>query len=153
MTSSMTSVGPKVGQLLKLLYLHQYFSYSIDQKLKKSEIPMTIFLVYRTSGITSGKKSLLRPQNGGHFENFEILNTASFWPQIWKDRPKLGQRSIFHGDDVIDDVTGWLQSCPLYSYIGQARSRSKLQGQCLVNTCEYHNRISRLYMPKEDLNR
>ena len=29
-----------------------------------------------TSGIPSGKKSLSRAQNGGHFENFEILNTA-----------------------------------------------------------------------------
>ena len=26
---------------------------------------------------TSGKKSLSRAQNGGHFEKFEILNTAS----------------------------------------------------------------------------
>ena len=34
-------------------------------------------------------KSLSWAQNGGHFENFEILNTASIWPQIWKDRPKL----------------------------------------------------------------
>ena len=32
-------------------------------------------------------KSLLRPENGGHFENFEILNTAAIWPQIRKDRP------------------------------------------------------------------
>ena len=31
-------------------------------------------------------KSLSRAQNGGHFE---ILNTASIWLQIWKDRPKL----------------------------------------------------------------
>ena len=34
-------------------------------------------------------KRLSRAQNGGHFENFEILNTASIWPQIWKDPPKL----------------------------------------------------------------
>ena len=61
--------------------------------------------------------------------------------------------SIFYGDDVIDDVTGWLQSCPLYSCLGEARSRGKLQGQCLANTCEYHNRISRLCMPKKDLKR
>ena len=35
------------------------------------------------------QKSLSRAQNSGHFENFEILNTASIWLQIWKDRPKL----------------------------------------------------------------
>ena len=52
-------------------------------------------------------KSLSRAQNGGHFSNLEILNTASIWPQIWKDRPKSYQKSIFHDDDVIDDVTGW----------------------------------------------
>ena len=40
-------------------------------------------------------KSLSRAQNGGHFENFEILNTASIWPQIWKDRPKLCHKKFF----------------------------------------------------------
>ena len=59
------------------------------------------------------RKSLSPAQNRGHFENFEILNTASIWPQIWKDRPKLCQKKkYFHDDDVIDDVTGWPQSRP-----------------------------------------
>ena len=40
-------------------------------------------------------KSLSRAQNGGHFENFEILNTASIWPQIWKERPKFCQKKYF----------------------------------------------------------
>ena len=57
-------------------------------------------------------KSLSRAQNGGHFENFEISNTASIWPQIWKDRPKLCLKKYFYDDDVIDDVTGWPQSRP-----------------------------------------
>ena len=56
MTSLMTSQDYKVGQNLKLIYLRQYLSYSIDQKLKMSEMLMAIFLVYSTSGITSGKK-------------------------------------------------------------------------------------------------
>ena len=90
----MTSPGHKIGQILKLIYLRQYFSYSVDQKLKMSEILMAIFLVYLTSGITSGKKNC-RAQNGSHFENFEILNTASIWPQIWKDRPKLCKKIVF----------------------------------------------------------
>ena len=42
--------------LLKLIYLRQYYSYSVDQKLKMSEMIMAIFLVYSTSGLTSGKK-------------------------------------------------------------------------------------------------
>ena len=56
MTSLMTSQDNKVGQILKLLYLRQYLSYSVDQKLKMSGMLMAIFLVYSTSGITSGKK-------------------------------------------------------------------------------------------------
>ena len=56
MTSLMTSQDHKVGQNLKLIYLLQYLSYSVDQKLKMSEMLMAIFLVYSTSGITSGKK-------------------------------------------------------------------------------------------------
>ena len=56
MTSSMTSPGHKIGQILKVIYLRQYLNYSVDQKLKMSEMIMAIFLVYSTSGITSGKK-------------------------------------------------------------------------------------------------
>ena len=90
----MTSPGHKIGQILKLIYLRQYLNYSVDQKLKMSEMLMAIYLVYLTSGITSGKK-VCRAQNGGHFEIFEILNTASIWPQIWKDRPKLCKKKVF----------------------------------------------------------
>ena len=56
MTSLMTSPGHKIGQILKLIYLRQYLNYSVDQKLKMSELLMAIFLVYSPSGITSGKK-------------------------------------------------------------------------------------------------
>ena len=56
MTSLMMSQDHKVGQILKLIYLLQYLSYSVDQQLKMSEMLMAIFLVYSTSGITSGKK-------------------------------------------------------------------------------------------------
>ena len=56
MTSSMTSPGHKVGQILKVIYLRQGLSWSVDQKLKMSEMLIAIFLVYPTSGITSDKK-------------------------------------------------------------------------------------------------
>ena len=56
MTSLMTSQDHEVSQILKLTYLLQYLSYSVDQKLKMSEMLMAIFMVYSTSGITSGKK-------------------------------------------------------------------------------------------------
>ena len=57
MTSLMTPQYHKVGQILKLIYLGQYLSYSVDQQLKMSEMLMAVFLVYSTSGITSGKKN------------------------------------------------------------------------------------------------
>ena len=115
MTSLITSPGHKIGQILKLIYLRQYLNYSVDQMLKLSEMLMVIFLVFSPSGITSGKKSLWWAQNGGHFE---ILNTASIWPQIWKDRSKLCPKRYFHDVDVIDDVTGWPQSRPsIFLYI------------------------------------
>ena len=112
----MMSPGHKIGQILKLIYLRQYLSYSVDQKLKMSEMLMVIFLVHSTSGITSSKK-ICRAQNGGHFENFEILKTVLIWRQIWKNRPKLCQK-MFYDDDVIDDVTGWPQSFSLYLCLG-----------------------------------
>ena len=56
MTSFMTSPGHNVGQILKFIYLRQYLNYSVDQQLKMSEMLMAIFLVYSTSGKTSGKK-------------------------------------------------------------------------------------------------
>ena len=128
----MTSPGHKIGQILKLIYLRQYLSYSVDQKLKMSEMLMAIFLVYSASGITSGKK-------------FVGLKMAA----ILKI---LSKKVLYGGDDVIDDVTGWPRSFSLYSCLGEVGSGSKLQGQCLVNKCQYHNCLSRLYMPKDDLN-
>ena len=56
MTSLVTSPGHKVGHILKLIYLRQYLSQSVDQKLKMSEMLMAIFLAYSTTGIPSGKK-------------------------------------------------------------------------------------------------
>ena len=109
-TSLMTSQDYKVGQTLKLIYLRQYLSYSVDQKLKMSEMLMAIFLVYSTSSVTPGKK-FVASSKWWPFWNFEILNTASVWPQLWKYRHKLAKK-YFHDDDVNDDVTGWPQSQP-----------------------------------------
>ena len=94
MTSLMTSPGHKIGQILKLIYLCQYLSYSVDQKLKMSEMLMAIFLVYSTSGITSSKKSL-SSSKWRPFWKFERSNTASIWPQIWIDHPKLCNKKCF----------------------------------------------------------
>ena len=56
MTSLMASQDHKVGLIFKLIYLRQYLRYSVDLKLKMSEMLMAILLVNSTSGITFGKK-------------------------------------------------------------------------------------------------
>ena len=88
----MTSAGFTVGRILKLFYLRQYLSKSVDQTLKILEILMAILPV------VFPVKYLSRSQNGGHYLNFQMLNTASIWPQLWEDRPKLCQKSIVHGE-------------------------------------------------------
>ena len=112
MTSLMTSQGDKVGQSFEIDIYPSIFALERQSKAQN---------VGNTNGYLSGMfnfrynfrwKSLSRAQNGDHFENFEILNTASIWHQIWKDRPKLCQKRIFHDNDVIDDVIGWPQIRP-----------------------------------------
>ena len=60
MTSLMTSPGNKIGQILKLIYIRQYLSYSVDQILIMSEMLMAIVLVYSTSGIKLPVKKVSR---------------------------------------------------------------------------------------------
>ena len=112
MTSSMTSQGGfKVGPLYSFINEIITFFMITKQRAKISSLNFLCLCIIRlwqqlyeyifmTSLMTSpghkiGQKSLSRAQNGGHFENFEILNTASIWPQIWKDRLKLCQKKFF----------------------------------------------------------
>ena len=87
-----------------------------------------------------------------------ILKNLKYKTQLQSDLPydkivpNYAKKVFFNCDDVIDDVTWWPQSFSLYSCLGEVDSGSKLQGQCLVNKCQYHNCLSRLYMPKNDLN-
>ena len=147
----MTSPGHKIGQILKLIYLRQYLSYSVDQKLKMSEMLMDIFLVYSTSGITSSKKSLSGSKWRPFWKFWNIKHSFNLTSDM-KRSSQIMPKKVFYCDDVIDDVTGWPQSFSLYSCLGEVGSGSKLQGQCPVNKCQYHNCLSRLYMPKDDLN-
>ena len=112
MTSFMTSPNHKIGQILKLIYLRQYLNYSVDQKLKMSEMLMAIFLVYSTSGITSGKKV------SRELKMAAILKILKYETQLQLDLryenivQNYAKKKYFHDDDVIDDVTGWTQSRP-----------------------------------------
>ena len=117
-----------------------------------SEMLKAIFLVYSTSGIIFGKKTCRELKIAA------ILKILKYLTQLQSDLryEKIVQnyeKKFFYGDDVIDDVTWWPQSFSLYSCLGEVGSGIKLQGQCLVNKCQYHNCLSRLYMPKKDLNK
>ena len=150
MTSLMTTPGHKIGQILKLIYNCQYLSYSVDQKLKMSEMLMAIFLVYSTSGITSGEKCLSSSKWRLFWKFWNIKHSFNLTSDMKRSSQIMPKKC--YGDDVIDDVTGLPQSFFLYSCLGEFGSGSKLQGQCLVNKCQYHNCLSELYMPKDDLN-
>ena len=105
MTSLMTSPGHKIGLILKLIYLRQYLSYSVDQKLKMSEMPMAIFLVYSPSGITSGKKSLSGSKWRPFWKFWNIKHSFNLTSDM-KRSSQIMPKKVFYGDDVIDDVTG-----------------------------------------------
>ena len=128
---------------LKSIYLRQYLNYGVDQKLKMSEMLMAISLVYSSSGITSGKKKFVGLKKAAILKILKYQTQLQFDLRYEKIVPNYANK-VFYGDDVIDDVTGWPQSFSLYSCLGEVGSGSKLQGQCLVNKCQYHNCLSRL---------
>ena len=91
MTSFMTSPSHKIGQILKLIYLRQYLSYSVDQKLKMSELVMAIFPVYSPSSITSGKKVCRELKMAAVLKIMKYESQLQFDPRYEKYRPKLCQ--------------------------------------------------------------
>ena len=111
-TSLMTSSGLKIGQILKSSYLRQFLSYSIETKTEMQRWLWDIILFWLTSGVTSGLTL-----------NFDIkmaaiLKMPKYYMQLQFDIryekivPNYARKSIFRGDDVIHDVTGWPQSRP-----------------------------------------
>ena len=109
---------------------------------------MAIFLVYSTSAITFGKKVCRELKMAAIFKIRNIRHSFNLTSDM-KRSSQVMSKIVFYGDDVIDDVTGWHQSFSLYSCLGEVGSGSKLQGQCLVNKCQYDDCLSRLYMKKK----
>ena len=107
MTSLMTSPGHKIGQILKLIYLRQYLNYSVDQKLKMSEMLMAIFLVYSPSDITSDKKVCRELKMAAILKILKYLTQLQFDLGYENIVPNYAKKKYFHDDDVINDVTGW----------------------------------------------
>ena len=97
----MTSPSCKVGQIL-----NWYISaniWTIDEKLKISEMLTAIFLVYTTSGIASTEIIFRKLKMAA------ILNFFIYWTQLQFDLryekivPNYVIKSIVHENDV----TGW----------------------------------------------
>ena len=68
-------------------------------------------------------KSLSQAQNGGHFENFETLNTASIWPQDMKRSSQIMPYKVFFMmmTSPMTSQDG-LKVDPLYSLINEITS-------------------------------
>ena len=112
---------------------------------------MAIFLVYSTSGITSGEKYCRKLKMVAILKIWNIKHNFNLTSDMKRPSQIMSQK-FFYGDDVIDDVKGWPQNVPLHWCLGEVSCGSKLHGQSIVNKCKYHNCLSGLYMPKDDLN-
>ena len=117
MTSLMTSQDHKVGQILKLIYLRQYLSYSVDQKLKMSKMLMAIFLISSTSSITSGKKVCRQPPFWKFWNIKHNFNLTDL--RYEKIVPNYAQKSIYVIMTSSMTSQGGLKVGPLYSFINE----------------------------------
>ena len=110
------------SQILKLIYLRQCFNYSVDQKLKMSEMLMAIFLVYSISGITSGKKVCRELKKAA------ILKILKYWKQLQFDLryekivPNYAKNIIFMMMTSSMTSQGGLKVGPLYSFIYEIKT-------------------------------
>ena len=121
MTSLMTSQDHKVSQILKLIYLLQYLSYSVDQKLKMSEMLMAIFLVYSTSGISSGKKVCRELKMAAILKILKYLTQLQFDLRYEKIVANYAKKSIFMMMTSSMASQGGLKVGPLYSFINEIK--------------------------------
>ena len=119
MTSLMTSQDHKVGQILKLIYLLQYLSYSVDQKLKMSEMLMAIFLVYSISGITSGKKVCRELKMAVILKILKYYTQLQFDLRYEKIVLNYAKKSIFMMMTSSMASQDGLKVGPLYSFINE----------------------------------
>ena len=117
MTSLMTSPGHKIGQILKLIYLRHYLHYSVDQKLKMSEMLMAIFLVYYPSGITSGKKVCRELKMAAILKILKYQTQLQFDLTFENIVPNYAKKSIFMMMTSSMTSQGGLKVGPLYSFI------------------------------------
>ena len=149
MTSLMMSPGHKVGQILKLIYLLQYLNYSVDQKLKMSEMLMAIFLVYSTSGITSGKKVCRELKMAAILKILNYQTQLQFDLRYENIVPNYAKKSIFMMMTSSMTSQGGLKVGPLYTFIYEittffmiTKKQAKISSLNFLCIC-----IMRLWLP------
>ena len=151
MTSLMTSQGHKVGQFLNW-YISVKIWATVSIKSSKCRKCYWLSFWYIQLPVSLPVKKIVASSKWRPFYFFLDIKHSFNLNSDLKRSSQIMQKNISHYNDVIDDVTGWPQSFSLYSCLGNVGTGSKLQGQCLVNKCQYHNCLSMLYMPKNDLN-
>ena len=118
MTSLMTSPGHKVGQILILIYHRQYWARAAIKSWKYRKcLWLSIWCIQHP--VSLPVKRFLQLKMATIFENLEILNTGSIWPQIWKDRPKLCHEIFFMMMTSPMTSQGGLNVGPLYSFVNE----------------------------------
>ena len=113
---------------------------------------MAIFLVYSTSGITSGEKVCREPKMAAILKILIYKTQLQFDLRYEKIVPNYAKKVFFMVMTSSMTSQDGLKVFLHISCLGEVGSGSKLHGQCLINKCKYHNCLSRLYMPKDDLN-
>ena len=68
---------------------------------------MAIFLACSTSGITSGEKVCRELKMAAILKILKYQTQLQFDLRYETIVPNYVKKSIFHDDDIIDDVTGW----------------------------------------------
>ena len=68
---------------------------------------MAIFMTSSTSGITSGEKVCRELKMAAIYKISKYKTQLQFDLRYEKIVSNYANKSIFHDDDVIDDVTGW----------------------------------------------
>ena len=117
MTSLMTSPGHKIGQILKLIYLRHYLHYSVDQKLKMSDMLMVIFLIYFSSGMTPVKNFVASSKWRPFWKFLNIKNSFNLTSDMKISSQIMPKKSIFMMMTSSMTSQGGLKVGPLYSFI------------------------------------
>ena len=124
MTSIMTLSFPKINQKFVLKYI--YMASTISSKCLKCSWPFCWCIQLPVSLMV---KCLWGPQKWQPFlkchnieHGFNLASNMIRWSQSIPEK-------YLYGDDFVNAMTGWPQSYPLYSCLGDVGSGNKLSGQ------------------------